>query len=141
MQLTTILSAALLSSLSIAAPFKTLSKSKPNPALTWHVSNFNTHCSPDSDCLYTFHIAGLGTANTPGFNTTCAGVTGKDSYQPCHNPQVSAIVDSEHLPLWSVDVQHTWIKGEAQFWADGSANATAPSKRFDITVDEQYGVA
>ncbi|EYE97671.1 uncharacterized protein EURHEDRAFT_409904 [Aspergillus ruber CBS 135680] len=141
MQLTTILTTALLSSVSLAGTFKTLSKSKPSPALTWNVTNFNTSCT-SGDCTYNFHIAGQGTPNTPGFNTTCTGATGKEDYQPCGNEQISAIVDpAKSSSRWNVEVQHTWVKGEAQFWAVGSSNATAPAKRFNITVDEQYGVA
>lgn len=140
MQLTSVFSFALLSTLSIAAPFRTLSKSSPSPALTWHVSDFTAGCSPGG-CVYNFHIAGVATPNTPGFNTTCSGTTGKDEYQPCRDQQIRATVKPETPPQWNVDVQHGWTKDEAEFWAVGNANTTAPAKSFKIPVSEQYGVA
>lgn len=132
-----LLSFALLSSLALAAPFKTLSKSRPSPALTWHVSNFNVLSSSNN---YNFHIVGIATENTPGFNTTCTGTTGKKTYQPCADSPVRAIVTPE-ASQYNVEVQHGWTKAESEFWAVGSANTTAPAKQFTIKVDEQYGVA
>lgn len=132
-----LLSFALLSTLAVAAPFKTLSKSRPSPALTWQVTDFNV---PSSSNQYTFHISGIGTENTPGFNTTCTGTTGKDTYQPCADSQIRAIVAPENSQ-WSVEAQHGWTKGEGEFWAVGKANTTSPAKQFTINADEQYGVA
>lgn len=137
-----LLSLALLSSLALAAPFKTLSKSRPSPSLTWYVTDFTVPSSQGSEAPhYNFHIAGIATKNTPGFNTTCTGVTGGgDKYAPCQDEQVRAIVAPQGSK-WDVEIQHGWTKGEAEFWAVGNANTTAPAKRFTIKVDEQYGVA
>lgn len=138
-----LLSFALLSSLALAAPFKTLSKGRPSQSLTWYVTDFTVPQSSGSEAPhYNFHIAGIATKNTPGFNTTCTGVTGsREEYVPCRDEQVRAIVAPKGASRWDVEVQHGWTKGEAEFWAVGSTNTTAPAKRFTIKVDEQYGVA
>lgn len=138
-----LLSFALLSSLALAAPFKTLSKSRPSPALTWYVTDFTVPSSQGSAApQYNFHIAGIATKNTPGFNTTCTGTTGGgDEYAPCQDQHVRAIVAPHGPKQWDVQVQHGWTKDQAEFWAVGDANVTAPARSFTIKVDEQYGVA
>lgn len=141
MQLTSILSVALLSSLAIAAPHRSLSKSKPNPALTWHASNFTVASPQSSGSPYSFHILGIASPNTPGFNATCTGTTGKKDYQPCQNQDISAIVSPQPASHWNIEVQHGWTKGQAEYWNNGNTNITAPAKAFEINVEDSYGVA
>ncbi|PYH83006.1 hypothetical protein BO82DRAFT_401028 [Aspergillus uvarum CBS 121591] len=144
MQLTTLFSLALSTlSLTSASPISYPSR-RDSAALTWHVSNFTTGCSPGG-CVYNFNILGVATKNTPGFNTTCSGTTtdsSSDDLVSCQNPLIKSRVKAEPYPLWNVRAEHEWIlPGDAEFFAFGETNVTSSTPRFTIPVTEEYGVA
>jgi hypothetical protein len=144
MQFTTFLLVALLSifDITFAGPayyhhYRTVS---PNPALTWHVSNFNTGCSPGG-CVYRFDILGIATKNTPGFNTTCNGTDVETDYTFCRDIYVKSKVTALGSPMWKVEVLHAWFKPGAEFYAEGSANVTSSMRNFTIPVTDTYGAS
>ncbi|RAL17712.1 uncharacterized protein BO97DRAFT_334202 [Aspergillus homomorphus CBS 101889] len=143
MQLTTLFGLALSTlSLTSASPISYPSR-RDSAALTWHVSNFTTGCSPGG-CVYNFNILGIATKNTPGFNTTCSGTTdSSDDLISCQDHLVKSRVKAEPYPLWNVRVEHVWLRsgGEAEFFAFGETNVTSSTPRFTIPVTEEYGVA
>ncbi|EAW14056.1 uncharacterized protein ACLA_070890 [Aspergillus clavatus NRRL 1] len=112
----------------------------PNPALTWHVSDFSTGCSPGG-CVYRFNILGIAAPNTPGFNTTCNGTDVQEDYAFCQDKHIKANVIPLPYPLWKVDAIHAWFKSGAEFYAEGSANVTSSMENFTIPVTRTYGVA
>ncbi|CEL00742.1 hypothetical protein ASPCAL00338 [Aspergillus calidoustus] len=112
-----------------------------NPALTWHVSNFDIGCSP-SGCVYSFNIAGAASANTPGFNTTCNGTSVQDDYAACKDKAMLAQIEPAQYPNWTVKAQHQWRETEwSHYYAFGERNVTEATRSFTITVGEVYGVA
>ncbi|KAL2872705.1 uncharacterized protein BJX67DRAFT_340169 [Aspergillus lucknowensis] len=112
-----------------------------NPALTWYVSSFETGCSPGG-CVYSFNIAGVASANTPGFNTTCNGTSVEKDYVECKDKGVLSQLVPAQYPNWTVKAQHRWRKGEwEQYYAYGEKNVTAEAENFTIRVGEVYGVA
>lgn len=142
MQLTSILTVALSAlSFTSAAPVTAAARAA-SPSLTWYVSDFNTGCSPGG-CLYSFHITGIASQNTPGFSTHCNGTTTQEDYAVCDNEHVEAQVKSELYPAWNVKAKHSWYQnqGQAEFFALGQANVTSTMKNFTIPVTEVYGVA
>ncbi|PYH44253.1 uncharacterized protein BP01DRAFT_374834 [Aspergillus saccharolyticus JOP 1030-1] len=142
MQLTTLFGLALSTlSLTSASPMNYPSR-RDSAALTWHVSNFTTGCSPGG-CVYNFNILGIATKYTPGFNTSCSGTTeSSDDLVSCQNPLIKSRVKAEPYPLWNVRVEHEWIEtGDAEFYAFGETNVTSSTPRFTIPVTEEYGVA
>ncbi|PWY71632.1 hypothetical protein BO70DRAFT_355271 [Aspergillus heteromorphus CBS 117.55] len=112
-----------------------------SPALTWHVSNFHVfHASNNFN--YTFNIYGVGTANTPGFNTTCTGSNATTDLTSCDDPLIKSRILSEQYPLWNVRVEHEWIKdGDMEFYTYGEHNVTSATPQFTIPVTQEYGVA
>ncbi|KKK22050.1 hypothetical protein AOCH_003464 [Aspergillus ochraceoroseus] len=107
-----------------------------NPALTWHVSEFDVGCSPGG-CVYTFNIYGIGTINTPAFNTTCTGTTVEQDYVKCKDPNVFAQVVPQLYPTWQIKAKHHWRQGDdADFYALGQANITSGTAQFTIPVTE-----
>ncbi|KAG2413285.1 hypothetical protein HFD88_002474 [Aspergillus terreus] len=138
MQLTSLLAVAL-STLAAAVPV-TPGARADSPSLTWHVSNFDTGCSPGG-CVYTFNIFGVASQNTPGFNTHCNGTTTTsdgDDYALCDDKHVKAQVVAKPYPVWNVKAQHSWFtnQGEAEFFALGQTNVTSSIKNFTIPVTE-----
>ncbi|PYI08269.1 hypothetical protein BO78DRAFT_395878 [Aspergillus sclerotiicarbonarius CBS 121057] len=112
-----------------------------SPALTWHVSNFTTGCSPGG-CTYNFNIFGIATANTPGFNTTCSGTDTTSDLTSCADPLVRSRVQPETYPQWNIRVEHAWTEpGDMEFYDFGETNVTSPARLFTIPVTEEYGVA
>ncbi|GKZ40129.1 hypothetical protein AbraIFM66950_002499 [Aspergillus brasiliensis] len=115
-----------------------------SPALTWHVSNFTTGCSPAA-CTYSFNIYGVATANTPGFNATCTGSSNSNSttLAKCgNNSQVLSRMQPATYPEWNIRVEHAWTEpGDMEFYAFGEANVTSPTPQFIIPVTQEYGVA
>ncbi|GAB1204862.1 hypothetical protein BDV32DRAFT_127922 [Aspergillus pseudonomiae] len=138
MQLSSVFTVAL-SALNLASALP-LHRLDTSPALSWHVSNFNTGCSPGG-CVYNFNITGVASQNTPGFQTHCSGTNVQDDYAFCDDKLVKAKVVSQLYPVWTVHVQHAWFQGEAEFYALGHANVTSTQKNFTIPVTEVYGVA
>ncbi|KAE8148439.1 hypothetical protein BDV25DRAFT_131216 [Aspergillus avenaceus] len=128
-----------LSILSFAAALP-LHRLNHSPALFWHVSDFNTGCSPGG-CTYDFNITGIASKNTPGFKTHCSGTSVQDDLVFCDDKHVKAKVAPRLYPAWTVQVQHAWLQGEAEFYAGGTANVTSTMKNFTIPVTEVYGVA
>ncbi|PYH91346.1 hypothetical protein BO71DRAFT_51857 [Aspergillus ellipticus CBS 707.79] len=112
-----------------------------NPALTWHVSNFNTvHTAVGYN--YTFNIYGVATQNTPGFNTTCTGSNATTDLAACADPLIKSRIQADPFPVWNVRVEHEWIKsGDMEFYTYGEQNVTSPAPRFTIPVTQEYGVA
>ncbi|GES57049.1 dual specificity phosphatase catalytic domain protein [Aspergillus terreus] len=138
MQLTSLLAVAL-STLAAAVPV-TPGARADSPSLTWHVSNFDTGCSPGG-CVYTFNISGVASQNTPGFNTHCNGTTTTsdgDEYTLCDDKHVKAQVVTKPYPVWNVKAQHSWFtnQGQAEFFALGQTNVTSSIKNFTIPVTE-----
>lgn len=117
-----------------------LARSRNSPALTWHVSDFDTGCSPGG-CTYKFHILGVETPNTPGFDTVCQGTDEQDGYKACDDKHVSAKLNPKTYPEWNVQVKHAWAHGSAEYSALGQANISVPIQQFKINVTEEYGVA
>ncbi|KAL3474394.1 hypothetical protein BJX99DRAFT_178248 [Aspergillus californicus] len=118
-------------------------RTKPqNPALTWHVSDFDIGCSPGG-CVYSFNVLGLASQNTPGFNTTCNGTTAESDYVACRNSGVFlSQVEPAGYPNWTVKGQHRWREGAySDYYALGSANVTQHAENFTIPVSEVYGAA
>ncbi|KAL5363498.1 hypothetical protein BJX96DRAFT_167529 [Aspergillus floccosus] len=138
MQFTSLLAVAL-STLAAAVPV-TPGARADSPSLTWHVSNFDTGCSPGG-CVYTFNIFGVASENTPGFNTHCNGTTTTsdgDEYTLCDDKHVKAQVVTKPYPVWNVKAQHSWFtnQGQAEFFALGQTNVTSSMKNFTIPVTE-----
>ncbi|KNG80868.1 dual specificity phosphatase, catalytic domain protein [Aspergillus nomiae NRRL 13137] len=133
MQLSSVFTVAL-SALNLASALP-LHRLDTSPALSWHVSNFNTGCSPGG-CVYNFNITGVASQNTPGFQTHCSGTNVQDDYAFCDDKLVKAKVVSQLYPVWTVHVQHAWFHGEAEFYALGHANVTSTQKNFTIPVTE-----
>ncbi|KAI9368409.1 hypothetical protein BJX61DRAFT_546562 [Aspergillus egyptiacus] len=107
-----------------------------NPALTWHVSDFDIGCSPGG-CIYNFNILGIASENTPGFNTTCHGTTMDEDYVECKDKEVLSQVAPQGYTNYTVDVQHRWRKGQfAAFYAVGGVNVTSEQRNFKIPVEE-----
>lgn len=135
--LLSILPVTLFSALSAASAIPV--RSTGNPALTWHVSNFSTGCSPGG-CIYNFNIAGIGTENTPGFNTTCSGNDVQDGYNPCADKHVRAQLNPHTYPEWNLKVKHVWFDEVGEYMSIGQVNITSPADAFKIPVRQQYGV-
>ncbi|KAB8074451.1 hypothetical protein BDV29DRAFT_201330 [Aspergillus leporis] len=138
MQLSSVFAVALsVLSLVSALPLHRLSVS---PALVWHVADFSTGCSPGG-CVYNFNITGVASQNTPGFHTHCSGTNVQKDFVFCDDKHVKAKVVTQLYPAWTVEVQHAWFHGQAEFYASGRANVTSTLKNFTIPVTEVYGVA
>ncbi|GIJ88846.1 hypothetical protein Asppvi_007774 [Aspergillus pseudoviridinutans] len=140
MQFATFLLVALLSIFDITVAAPTYHYHTVNPALTWHVSNFYTGCSPEA-CDYRFDIMGITTPNTPGFNTTCNGTDVETDYSFCRDKHIKAKVTALKPRGWKVEVMHAWFKPGAEFYAEGSANVTSTMRNFTIPVTDTYGAA
>ncbi|KAL5051552.1 hypothetical protein BDW71DRAFT_55697 [Aspergillus fruticulosus] len=115
-----------------------------NPALTWHVSQFDLGCSPGG-CVYSFNILGHASENTPGFNTTCNGTSTQDDYAPCKDKGVLAHIEPATYPNWTVSVEHQWREGMfEEYYAFGERNVSVAgnsTRSFTIPVTSVYGVA
>lgn len=114
--------------------------SQGSRALTWHVSNFTTGCSPGG-CVFDLSILAFGTKNTPGFNTTCSGTDEQDGYKPCADKNVRAQLNPLLYPEWNVKVKHVWMDNVGgEFESVGETNVTSGTKAFKIPVGLEYGV-
>lgn len=136
---TTALPLALLSALSLTSASVIPARANGNPALTWHVSDFSTGCSPGG-CIYNFDIKGIETENTPGFETHCTGSDTQESYKACDDGHVLATLNPETYPVWNVQVKHAWTGDLGRDYATGQKNITADTQNFDIPVSHAYGV-
>lgn len=139
MHLQTILPLTLLSALSLSSASAIPARAKDSPALTWHVSDFTTGCSPGG-CVYHFNIAGVETPNTPGFDTRCSGTDTQDGYKACDDKHVLATLNPKTYPVWNVQVKHAWTGDLGRDYTTGQANVTAEMEKFDIPVSQEYGV-
>lgn len=133
------LSLALFSTLGFSSIIPAREANGGNPALTWHVSNFTTGCSPGG-CVYDFNIRGVETDNTPGFDTKCSGNDEQDGYKPCDNRHVRAQMNPHTYPEWNIKVKHVWTDEVGEYMTIGEANVTAPSPAFEMKVTQNYGV-
>lgn len=128
----------LLSSLSVT---NALPKNTPS---SWRASNFTLDCSPGG-CVYSFHITGAQSQNTPGFNTHCEGETPNTAF--CDDKNLTVTVKPMDNPVWNVNVQHEWhimepaMNSEETFWQSGSANVTDTTRHFLVRPTFFYGVA
>ncbi|KAL4943496.1 hypothetical protein BDV06DRAFT_221156 [Aspergillus oleicola] len=120
-------------------PMRNAKTDPTNPALSWHVSDFDIGCSMGG-CVYNFAIQGFASQNTPGFNTTCNGTTEHGDYVACRNKGVLAQVDPAQdggEGNWTVKAEHTWREGAySAFYAFGEKNVTDEAIRFTIPVKE-----
>ena len=139
MHFLTFLPVALLSTLGLASASAIPARANGSPALTWHVSNLTTGCSPGG-CTYKFNIKGVETENTPGFDTTCSGTDTQKDYKACDDKEVRAIIKPETYPMWNIQVKHVWDGGIGEHMTIGKTNVTANTAKFEIPVSQQYGV-
>ncbi|KAE8350098.1 hypothetical protein BDV28DRAFT_151253 [Aspergillus coremiiformis] len=102
-----------------------------NPALSWHVDDYSAGCSTGG-CVYNFDITGIATQNTPGFQTHCSGTNTQEDFAPCDDKNVKAKVLSQLHPMWTVEVQRAWFRGDSEFYAEGQVNVTPSQNNFTI---------
>lgn len=114
--------------------------------VVWSVSQFTIGCS-QGGCIFDFDISGRPNAQTPPFNTHCAG--SEKQVVICDDKNITTTVSPAGNPVWNVDVTHRWstqldANTKAIWYQKGAKNATVPDNNpvsFDFKPTKEYGIA